>query len=203
MKCDECEAFLDIDFDELSVFLWLPLTHTHAKVEALVGPSRWQVQALDGEVIRVDLSRGALHSFLIQLKGALTNQELKGSRAVTLPLGEEPCYKNLHRVLQLDTLVGLSYGDWVRRMLETKRYTTHFQPIICAKTGAIRAYEALFRGRDEDGSVLSPGHIFSTAAGANMQFQLDLAARRSAVELASRLGIGKTRLFINFNPTAV
>ena len=203
MRCEECETFLDIEFDEVSVYFWLPLAHTHAKVAAFLGSTNFAYTLLEGDVIRVDVTDHELRGFLIQLKGTLTSQELSGSKAMSLPRDSAPDFRNLHRVVTLDKLISLSHGDWVRRMVEEGRYTTHFQPLVSAKTGEIRAYEALFRGREVDGSRLSPGHIFSTAAGAGMMFQVDLAARRSAVELASKLGIGDKKLFINFCPTAI
>lgn len=70
------------------------------------------------------------------------------------------------------------------------------------QTGIIQAYEALFRCL-EDGQIISPKHIFETARDGGMLFQVDLAARRSAVECASQQGLGNKTLFINFNPTSV
>jgi EAL domain-containing protein (putative c-di-GMP-specific phosphodiesterase class I) len=144
-----------------------------------------------------------LRDFLLQLQGELTSQELIGSRAMSLPANTEPDFRSLKRVVSLEQMIGMSHGQWLREMIEEDRLTSFFQPIINVKEDRIQGYEALLRGKEKDGSLITPNHMFHTATDANIMFQLDLAARRSAVTNASRLGIGNHSLFINFNPTSV
>jgi EAL domain-containing protein (putative c-di-GMP-specific phosphodiesterase class I) len=80
--------------------------------------------------------------------------------------------------------------------------TMWFQPLVAAGgDNALYAYECLMRGRDENG-VVFPNQMLEVANGADMLFQLDLAARRAAIEQAARHRI-QSRLFINFTPTAI
>jgi EAL domain-containing protein (putative c-di-GMP-specific phosphodiesterase class I) len=58
------------------------------------------------------------------------------------------------------------------------------------------------RGRDRDGSLVSPGRILDTARSAELLFQVDLAARRAAIREAARLGLA-AKIFINFTPTSI
>jgi len=203
MRCEECESFLDIDFDDVSIYCWLPLSHSRAKVGAFLESAGFQHEILDGDVVRIDMASSELHNCLVQLKGVLSGRELQAAKAMSLPRGTEPNVATFNRVITLDRLVGLSYGNWVRELIEEQRFTTFFQPMISRETGMVAGYEALFRGKEADGAIVSPAHIFKTAADAGMLFQLDLAARRSAVEMASKKGIKDKLLFINFNPTAI
>ncbi|MBD2022542.1 EAL domain-containing protein, partial [Leptolyngbya sp. FACHB-36] len=63
-------------------------------------------------------------------------------------------------------------------------------------------YEALLRGLDEQGKLIMPGRIFELADDAGLLAQLDLAARRTAIQQASHHGI-TDRIFINFSPSAI
>lgn len=158
---------------------------------------------LEDQCVRVTMPGASLRAFLLELRGELSSQELAGSRTMTLPSGAEPDFRSLKRVVSLEQLVGMSHGAWLRELIEEDRLTSWFQPIVDARSQETIGFEALLRGLEKDGSLLSPGHMFDTAADANIMFQLDLAARRSAVENASKLDIGNRWLFVNFNPTSV
>ena len=203
MQCPECESFIDISFPETDLIFWLPLEYSHEKVMSLLKESNFKYEVLETQVIRASLTTSSLKPFLIQIGGTLTGQELRGSNALALPKGTEPDFRNLARTMTLERMVGLSGGQWLRQMIQEDRFTSFFQPIIWAETGELKGYEALFRGLEHDGSILSPGYIFDTAETAGMMFQVDLAGRRSAVQNAAKQKIGDARLFINFNPTAI
>lgn len=168
----------------------------------MLGGSDIEYDILDNDGVKVMLSGGQMRAFMIKLQGRLTGEELAGSRGLTLPRGRELTTSDLIRVMPLSQLIGKSQGEWLRQMIEENHYITWFQPLVDGRTGKIQAYEALFRGL-EDGQIISPNHIFGTAKDGGMLFQVDLAARRSAVECASQQGLGDKTLFINFNPTSV
>ena len=75
--------------------------------------------------------------------------------------------------------------------------TMAFQPIVNVSDGSIFAYEALVRGADGSGA----GAVISKVTHDN-RFAFDQLCRRTAVELAARLGI-TTKVSINFLPNAV
>ena len=203
MHCPECESFTDITHLDNDVYLWSPLDHTYSKLGAFLGETTFDYSLLDNDIVRVSLNDEQLNSFLIQVGGVLSSQELAGTKAMTLPRGKEPDVQALGRVMTLDRLISLSHGKWLQEMIEQERYTSFFQPICNNRNRQVVGFEALFRGFETDQSAISPGHIFQTAADAGILFQVDLAARRSAVRRSAELGINNDWLFINFNPTAV
>ena len=75
--------------------------------------------------------------------------------------------------------------------------TMAFQPIVDVTNGSVFAYEALVRGADGAGA----GSVISKVNHDN-RFAFDQLCRRTAVELAAKLGI-TTRVSINFMPNAV
>jgi EAL domain-containing protein (putative c-di-GMP-specific phosphodiesterase class I) len=75
--------------------------------------------------------------------------------------------------------------------------TMAFQPVVDIKERRIDAYEALVRGPNGEGAM----HVLGQVNNEN-RYAFDQACRVTAIELASRLGIG-CGLNINFLPNAV
>ncbi len=149
------------------------------------------------------LKEGALRALSARLREVLTEEELRGTRALFKQGGGEPELADFPRVGALRQLLTLSEAGWLVDMLAEKRLTAHFQPIVHARdTRQIFAHEALMRGRAVDGSLVSPGKMMETARGADLLFQLDLAARTTAIREAVRHKL-EGALFINFTPTAI
>ncbi len=92
-------------------------------------------------------------------------------------------------------------SGWLLRILREERLTSYFQPIVHTEDQQVFAYECLMRGLDGD-NVIYPAALLGVARGADLLFQLDLAARTAAIREAARHGIS-AKLFINFNPTAI
>ena len=202
MHCPECEAFPQLEFQQTDVYLWLPLAHTTSKVSGWLADASFDHELIERQLMRVSLQAGDLRRFALELNGVLTEQEMRGARALPVPKGKSPALGDLASVVTLDRLLANYHGVWLRNMIEEGRYTSWFQPIV-RPDGSHRGYEALFRGIEKDGSIISPGPIFDTAESAGLLFQVDLTARRSAVETAAKAGLRSSWLFINFNPTAV
>ncbi len=98
----------------------------------------------------------------------------------------------------LNTIEDSTYFDIIR----DQTLTSHFQPIVNAADNTIYAYEALVRGVHPDGSLMYPGELFSKSQRNGMTFTLDRLARESALKTAAVKKI-RTKLFINFVPTAI
>ncbi len=80
------------------------------------------------------------------------------------------------------------------------RVISHFQPIVHADDpSGIYGYEALLRGVTAEGGFIPPSAMFNTARGAGLLFQLDLAARRSAIANANAHQL-QGALFVNWAP---
>ena len=88
-------------------------------------------------------------------------------------------------------------------MIDRDAFYMDFQPIVPATAPTeVFAYECLLRGRNAEGVVVPPGLIFSTARETELLFQVDRAARLTAIRSAKAHGV-TTPIFINFNPTSV
>lgn len=204
LLCHRCESLPELPRGPGQLFLWPPLGHSLGKVARyLTDTSR--PHRIDAEagcvVVRVeDTGLEALASGLMEV---LSPEEARATRALFKPGEQEPQLKDFAQVGPLPQLLTTLKAQWLVDMLAEQRLTSFFQPIVQAKdTSRIFAYEALLRGRERDGSLVSPGRMLELARGADMLFQLDLAARLSAVREAARLGLA-TPIFINFTPTAI
>ncbi|WP_286238214.1 EAL domain-containing protein [Neptuniibacter halophilus] len=76
----------------------------------------------------------------------------------------------------------------------------YFQPIVETATGRIAGYEALARMQDDEGNVVSAGHLFSDQTLAvSERMELDRSVRMLALEQVSQLP-DDTFLSINISP---
>lgn len=132
----------------------------------------------------------------------LSPEELRTIQALYMPGMDDPGLSDFPRVSSLQQFITMSQCGWLVDMLAEKRMTSHFQPIVDATdTSIVHAQEALLRGIDTDGKIVSPWRIFTLARDAGMLVQVDAAARRSAFEQAGRHEID-SHVFINFSPTS-
>lgn len=171
---------------------------------ALCQEHGWPMSEVGGLGLRVELERAAVDRFVTVLYGALKGPELAGMRIVTTD-GREPGPADLGKVLGGDVFVNRFKAGWIIDALDAGTYTTWFQPIVRADDPDPTrpfAREGLFRLQDRDGTLIPPGYVFSVAADAGLLFNLDLVARRSAVEAAARARV-RSKLFINFNPSSI
>ncbi len=154
-------------------------------------------------ILGVVLGEGAARRVAVDLSGALSRLELADGKCLLLPEGAEPSLEDLLRFESLQTFVARSSGDWVVEMLRDGRIETHFQPIVSfEKPLEVFAYEALLRGREIDGSLISPGAILRAARDANVIFQTDRAARIASIGAVVAKHV-ETNVFINFTPNSV
>lgn len=154
-------------------------------------------------ILGVVLGEGAARRVAVDLSGALSRLELADGKCLLLPEGAEPSLEDLLRFESLQTFVARSSGDWVVEMLRDGRIETHFQPIVSFdKPLEVFAYEALLRGREIDGSLISPGAILRAARDANVIFQTDRAARIASIGAVVAKHV-ETNVFINFTPNSV
>lgn len=71
----------------------------------------------------------------------------------------------------------------IRRIIEEESIKIVFQPIVSTYQGRVAGVEALVRGVDlEDGSNISPLHLFAEARIEGMVIALDRLCQRKAIE---------------------
>lgn len=211
MPCSACETLPTLPQGRGRLFLWVPIPHSHSKLlNALTAkpiepqtPAQSDVQALEDLGLAISIAEGSLKFTLERIAGILAREEMHSSRALFLPGDVEPRWQDCGRVEPLTQLLHRAHAELLLQVLAENRLTSHFQPIVCARDPKqVVAHEALMRGIDGDGNWIGPGPLFEMAREAHLLYQLDLAARRSAIQAATLQKL-EGDLFINFNPTAI
>lgn len=200
MTCSRCEALPDPVIGPVTLYLWMPLGHSRSKLRLALKHLGLRALEPEGDCLAVDLASA---DAVATVAGLLVPEEARATRSILMPAGGVPSLADVGRVGPLDELVARLGAGWLVEMLREERYTTHFQAIVPAsRPGEPIGHECLFRGLDESGGILSPGRVFGSARAASLLFQVDRAARLSAISEAARLGLAGN-LFINFTPTAI
>jgi len=86
----------------------------------------------------------------------------------------------------------------LRSILQGRRLTTHYQPIVDMERGTIMGYEALTRG-PRDSSLEVPEALFACAESEHLSLELDSLCRHEALRNARGLDAG-LKLFLNALP---
>lgn len=201
--CQRCESLPESLPGEGVLYVAPPEAGVAARIRAAFKSLGLEIRAPYPEVLEVSLGPGHL-SQLCQDHFIHFNQlELNDIRCLLLPEGAPLTVQALLQMRPLASLMTLSGGEWFVAMLRDQRLVSFFQPIVrCAAPQEVFAYECLIRGRASDGAIVPPAELFSRARSADLLFQLDRAARITAIRDAKRHGIS-ANIFINFAPTAV
>jgi EAL domain-containing protein (putative c-di-GMP-specific phosphodiesterase class I) len=206
MRCPDCESFATHFFDTTRLYIYFPLDNSHAKFVSYIGKTSYQSEDL-GDAVAITLSYDGIAPFLSEMQELFGNEEARqikvlskdeqdGTTALTI--------SDFKRVMPLSQLIGLAQARWLIDMLEEERYSSLLQPLYYNDGQQVYGYEALVRGYNQDGTQINPGAMFGAAETAQLIFQLDLAARRSAVHCAHAHGLPDDQmLFINFNPSSI
>jgi EAL domain-containing protein (putative c-di-GMP-specific phosphodiesterase class I) len=205
--CTNCEVVPGELPDGGRVFLWTPLGHTLGKLNAWAGQSSIaRIQPRDGDtagLLVLDVDPGTLGRLLVEMVGCLTEQELADVRALIVEGPNEPGFADFPRVSSLRELSGQQQAAWLRTIMRENRLFSLYQPIFASsRSQEPFGFEALSRARDTEGGVIPAGLMIDAAREAGLAFQLDLQARLNAVE-GFRGAPPRSRLFINFSPTAI
>ncbi len=171
-------------------------THTLGKALRFLADSGWK-HSEQGGTIRVRVP-GSVAPLLAPIMDRLSWPEKRDARARFLPEGETQ--GGPFDVEALSAFVAKVRADWLLRILREDRLRVVFQPILSVD-GAVHGYECLLRG-DADGETVTAGPMLEMARGAELLFQFDLAARRTALLGAAEHGV-KEKIFVNFAPNAI
>lgn len=200
MSCDFCTPPGKLA-DCNVVFVWPPQGHTRHKLVKYLGEREiaFENQSEENCVI---VETGDVQKLLVAMCGLFTAGEALDSR-VLITDRRQPSLGAFGDLHTLDGMMARVRGDWLIALLEEKRYMSYAQPIVSAVgEHAVVGHEFLFRGIDEDGKILAPDTLFDSARDPRLFFNLDRAARISAVDTASRMATD-TDVFINFMPGSV
>ncbi|MCW2925459.1 MAG: ycgG [Thermoleophilia bacterium] len=203
-QCDRCETIPSGLPDAGQLHLWFPLAHSLQKaVQHLRGQSLQP--EVDGAALSLSVALDAgLGATCDGIAAACSSEELTDIRALVTDLGAQPGPGDFGRITTLARMAGMARGSWLLALLREGRIHNHFQPIVgVGDTSIVHGHELLLRGMERDGSTtIPPNRIFDAARDADMLFQLDLAARRTAIASAAREGL-ETQVFVNFSPTSI
>ena len=219
--CQKCEVLPEPLADlagRLSVRF--PYTPTLGRILNFLVDSPYQHQEKEG-VLTIRVQAGELSPLLSVILDRMSFPEQRDARAHFQPDGHLPQVNDLFETEALPDFAARVRSVWLIRLLREKRFYSVFQPILPCHSprhsppGArddaamtegrtVFAYECLLRGKGADGGVVSPTPMLDMARSAGLLFQLDLAARRSAVLGIAKHGITRQhKVFINFTPNAI
>lgn len=203
MTCPECETLPFTIFPQNLLLIRLPTGHSVSKMLTMIQALGLDTGRMEDPLCyRFHLSETALIELMVALSDGLTGEELTHSRCVILPVDREPGISDLLAATTLRQAIANIRGQWLTRLLQEDRYFSMLQPIYGAD-GAPFGYEALFRGRSEEGNILAPHALFGMAEEAGLLFALDLKARQSAINTMARRSQDGAHLFVNFNPSSI
>ena len=212
--CQRCEV-LPEPIADLAGHLQIrfPYTPTLGHILGFLESSSYPHQEKDG-TLSVRVGAGCLSPLLSEIMDRMALTEQRDTRARFEADGHLPQLANPFDSESLPDFAARVRSVWLIRLLREKRFFCVFQPIVhCGPTdaktttdtgAAIFAYECLLRGKGASGEVISPTPMLDMARNAGLLFQLDLAARRSALLCASEHKIAaQHKVFINFAPNAI
>ena len=207
MSCTRCEALPAVTTvtPQGTLYLAPPLHHTAMTIRTALRESGLHPEEPGPGLLAVRPETPALLERLLHaLAHRLSAIEQRDTKCLLLRDSDGP--PSIQQLMQMETLAGLVArfnGRWLIELLREERLISHFQPIVPANAPhQVFAYEMLLRGIDEQGELVFPGRIFSVARAADLLFQVDRAARISAIRQAHRHSV-EAHLFINFVPTAI
>ncbi len=207
--CQHCEVVPQPLYGPGLLRLQFPHTHTLGKVLLFLGESNWRYIEQNG-IVSVSMPPGSLAPLLAPILELMSPIEQRDSCATFIPANEpEQTDTNFFKIDRLPTFAAKARSEWLLRILREKRIFSVFQPIVrCAagddggdKAPQTFGYECLMRATIDD-EAISPLAMIEMARAAGLLFQLDLAARRSAICGAGEHEI-KEKVFVNFTPNSI
>ncbi len=200
MRCDTLPAPMHSGGD---LHCWFPTSHVANKMRAMFSGLGLRTVSTVAAGVACAIPADRLVRVVVAFQGQLSEVERADTRVLLTPMGVAPVTDDLARVEPLSRFLGQASSQWLIEMLQEQRITSCFQPIVLASApSTIYGHEALLRGVGTDGAMIAPGQLFDAARNAGLLFQLDLAARRSAIACAHATAL-RGKLFVNFSPTAI
>lgn len=212
-QCQRCEVLPRPMTDAGTLVLRFPHTFTLGKVLSYLSNSPWKHSHRDG-LVQVQVAAGCLPTLISPIMEMLSSPEQRDTHAIYQFAGEIPQVQDYFEVESLPDFANEVRSAWLVEILRDQSIYSVFQPIVrCQTSGShglnpdvlrapeIFAYECLMRGSYGDQAV-SPQTMLDMARASDLIFQLDLAARRSAILGAGKNGISQ-KVFINFSPNSI
>lgn len=202
-ECTDCSTLPEGPPSGGALHMAPPLARTGGRLRALLRRSGLRFAEPEPGIVSVTVPEEGLEKLALDLAGVLTPGEQLECRCILALDGEAPALGDLLRAQPLSRLVGRIRGEWVRQMLAEERLTTHFQPIVEARSSQrVFAHECLARGRERNGALVTPTEALRAARAAGLLSHFDRTARLCAVRAAAEHQL-EGLLFMNVNPNAI
>ncbi len=195
--CQHCEVLPVPLKGPGTLRLVFPHTFTLGKILKFLNGSVWEHWEADG-VLSIRALPGSLAPLLSPILERLSSPEQRDTQASFQPDGLLPGFQEIGSLPHLAAHVR---SGWLLEILRGQRLSSVFQPILDSHSQALLGHECLMRATS-DGETVTPGPMLDMARSANLLFQLDLAARRSALIGAARHKLPGL-IFINFSPNSI
>jgi EAL domain-containing protein (putative c-di-GMP-specific phosphodiesterase class I)/GGDEF domain-containing protein len=106
--------------------------------------------------------------------------------------------------MQLQAVERLRLEGSLRRALERREFELHYQPIVCMRTGAITAFEALLRWRHPERGLLPPSAFLSAAEASGVlvpagRWVLEQACRQAQAWGERHPGAARVAVAVNLS----
>ena len=203
-NCQRCETLPRPMTESGRLMLNFPHSFTLGKVLTFLMEKNWQHKHCDG-LVEIAVPAGALPSLVAPIVELLSGPEQRDLRAVYHFGDGLPQVSDFFNVESFPKFVAEVRSAWLVELLRAQAVYSVFQPIVHVpqdgEAPAVFGYECLMRGQ-HNGRVVAPDLMIQMARGADLIFQLDLAARRAALVGAGRHAI-KEKVFINFSPNSI
>jgi EAL domain-containing protein (putative c-di-GMP-specific phosphodiesterase class I) len=185
------------------LFMWFPDLPSQTKVVLYLTRHGFHFQLSDGNCVLIDAEWERLRELAVPLRRVLTQFEADDLRVLFKADSNELTTADFPRVHSFTQFSLVSQSTWLHDLLDERRLTTVFQPIVKAdQPGHVYGREALLRGLSRTSAVLYPSYILDVARSCGMLTQIDYAARESAIAALIRGELAE-RVFINISPGAV
>ena len=199
--CQRCEVIPRRLVGPGSIVVNLPHTHTIGKVMRWLRASGLNHTEESG-TIRIEVASGSLAPVIAPLNDMLSPTERTFTRVVFQPEGMPMREADYFRIEDIATFAARSGSDWLLDLLRENRLTSYLQPIVAVADGkTVLGHECLLRGRSEEG-LIPPRSMIETARRADLIFQVNQAARRTALRCAAKSGV-EGKVFVNFTPDSI
>ena len=203
-QCQRCEVLPRPMIEAGTLELRFPHTFTLGKTLTYLIEKGWQHQHSEG-LVRVSVPAGMLPALVSALSELMSGPEQRDVRALFHFASDLLQTRDYFEVESFPDFVAEVRSTWLIQMLRAQAIYSVFQPIVRmpsnGETPEVFGYECLMRGEHE-GNVVMPDTILGMARGADLIFQLDLAARRAAIVGAGHHQI-KEKIFVNFSPNSI
>jgi EAL domain-containing protein (putative c-di-GMP-specific phosphodiesterase class I) len=203
MHCPECEKIKALVHVQNRLLLSAPTSHTLNKLAGMINRRGLTLVPTEDPVcLDVRLSGADLDGLVTEINGGLSEEESDHCRALLMDAAHVPSLSDYLATRSLRWLIAAVKGRWLVTMMEQDRLFSMLQP-VCHPDGSVFGYEALLRGREENGDLVSAGSLFSVATETRLLFTLDLIARQQAIRAKAAQRTPRARLFVNFNPSSI